>query len=104
MKRVYVEKKPEYALKAKHLKEELKRHLGIEGIENVRILSRYDIENISDKTYKESLNTVFCEPPLDECYEMEFPYNDKLEDLINKKYTKRSPHSAKWKYKKCRQA
>ena len=76
MKRVYVEKKPEYALKAKHLKEELKRHLGIEGIENVRILSRYDIENISEKTYKESLNTVFCEPPLDECYEMEFPYND----------------------------
>lgn len=74
IKRVYVEKKPEYAVKARHLKDELKQNLCIEAIENIRILSRYDIENIAAQTYKEALNTVFCEPPLDNYYEMEFPH------------------------------
>ena len=47
VKRVYVEKKPDYAVKAKELHEEIKNYLGIKA-EYVRVLVRYDIENISD--------------------------------------------------------
>ena len=45
VKRVYVEKKPDYAVKAKELHEEIKNYLGIKA-EYVRVLVRYDIENI----------------------------------------------------------
>lgn len=72
VKRVYVEKKPEYAVKAKELLEELKDYLDLD-IEKVRVLIRYDVENISDKTYEKALKTVFSEPPVDYVYETTFP-------------------------------
>ena len=43
---------------------------------DVRVLVRYDIENISNADYKRSLDTIFCEPPLDICYESDFPHQD----------------------------
>ena len=70
VKRVYVEKKPDYAVKAKELHEEIKNYLGINA-EYVRVLVRYDIENISDETYAKALETVFAEPPVDMIYEGE---------------------------------
>ena len=70
VKRVYVEKKPDYAVKAKELHEEIKNYLGIKA-EYVRVLVRYDIENISDETYAKALETVFAEPPVDVIYEGE---------------------------------
>ena len=48
VKRVYVEKKPEYAVKAKELFEEMTEYLDLD-IEKVRILIRYDVENVSDR-------------------------------------------------------
>ncbi len=68
VRRVYVEKKPDYAVKAKELHEEIKNYLGIKA-EYVRVLVRYDIENISDETYNKALETVFSEPPIDIIYE-----------------------------------
>ncbi len=65
VKRIYVEKKEPFAVKAKELKEELKNYLGIEGIEDVRVLIRYDVERLSDETFEAALNTVFSEPPVD---------------------------------------
>ena len=59
VRRVYVEKKEPYAVHAKELKEEIKRYLGIKDLTNVRVLIRYDIENLSDATYKLALQTVF---------------------------------------------
>ncbi len=76
VRRVYVEKKADYAVPAKELKEEVRGYLGIKTVDSVRILVRYDIENISDETYKKALNTVFCEPPVDDLYEEEFPMKD----------------------------
>lgn len=73
VKRVYVEKKPQYAVGAEGLKEELIGYLGIKTIKNVRIFVRYDIENISREVYEQALTTVFSEPPLDIFYEEEFP-------------------------------
>ena len=72
VRRIYVEKKQPYAVHAKELKEEVKRYLDIKSINNVRVLIRYDVENLSDATYKQALGTVFSEPPVDNCYENEF--------------------------------
>ena len=73
VRRVYVEKKEPYAVHAKELKEEIKRYLGIKDLTNVRVLIRYDIENLSEETYKKALTTVFSEPPVDDVYEGTFP-------------------------------
>ena len=71
VRRVYVEKKPDFAVKAKELKHEVKHYLGISA-EGVRVLIRYDVENVSDDTYKKALQTVFSEPPVDDIYEEDF--------------------------------
>ena len=73
VKRLYVEKKPDYAVKAKELAEELQSYLSIESIRNVRVLIRYDVENVSDATFKKAMGTVFSEPPVDYLYEEDFP-------------------------------
>ena len=65
VRRVYVEKKPAFAVKAKELQAEIKSYLGISSVTGVRELIRYDIENISEETYKKALVTVFSEPPVD---------------------------------------
>lgn len=72
VKRIYVEKKSPYAVRAKELKTELRSYLGMKSLETVRVLIRYDIENISDATYQKALGTVFCEPPLDILYEEKY--------------------------------
>ena len=75
VRRIYVEKKPDYAVRANDLKEQFRNYLGIFADE-VRELVRYDIENISEETYKKALVTVFSEPPVDIVYEETFPLNE----------------------------
>lgn len=76
VRRVYVEKKPGFAIKAKELFTEIKSYLGIGGVTGVRVLIRYDIENISDEVYVRALDTVFSEPPVDNLYEESFVSGD----------------------------
>ena len=73
VKRIFVEKKPDFAVKAKELREEIENYLGIQTVTNVRVLIRYDIENVTEETYQASLGTIFSEPPVDTLYEEEFP-------------------------------
>ena len=75
IRRIFVEKKPEFAIAAKELKGEMSAYLGIAS-EGVRALVRYDIENISDETYEKAKVTVFAEPPVDEVYEESFPHEE----------------------------
>ncbi|MBR6331141.1 MAG: phosphoribosylformylglycinamidine synthase, partial [Bacteroidales bacterium] len=75
VRRIYVEKKSDYAVKAVELKSEMLNYLNINA-ENVRVLIRYDIENLSDETYRKALGTVFSEPPVDYVYEEKFPHDD----------------------------
>ncbi len=77
VRRVYSEKKEAYAVRAKELKNEIKEYLGIESVESVRVLVRYDMENIGEDTYKTALRTVFSEPACDRVYETEFPKEEK---------------------------
>ena len=76
VRRVYVEKKEDYQIAGGDLKKEINRYLDIKSLTNVRILVRYDVENISDETFKKASHTVFSEPPVDYLYENEFPHED----------------------------
>ncbi len=76
VRRVYVEKKPAYAVQAKELRHEIHSYLGISSLTGVRVLIRYDVENISDEVYKAACNTVFSEPPVDTLYEESFDIAD----------------------------
>ncbi len=68
VKRIYVEKKASFAVKAVELEEELKSYLGINGLEKVRIFIRYDVENLSDEVFEKACKCVFSEPPVDDLY------------------------------------
>ena len=79
VRRIYVEKKEPFAVKAKELHEELKNYLDID-VENVRVFIRYDVENISDEVFERACKTVFSEPPVDDLYEesIEIPARGKV--------------------------
>ena len=77
VKRVYVEKKPEFAVQAKELKHEVKSYLGIKSVTNLRVLIRYDVENLADATFDRACNGVFAEPPVDVLYHEEFPHGER---------------------------
>ncbi len=76
VRRIYVEKKEPFAVKAKELHEDLKSYLGMEGVEKVRELIRYDVENISDDTFEKACHSVFAEPPVDDLYREELPLQE----------------------------
>ena len=63
--RIYVEKKAGLTFEANGLKDDLRKFLGIKGLEEVRILNRYDAENISEELFDYAVKTVFSEPQLD---------------------------------------
>ena len=69
VRRIFVEKRPEFAVKAKELRDEIESYLGIKTVTGVRVLIRYDIENVSEAAYREALSTIFSEPPMDDVYE-----------------------------------
>ena len=72
VRRVYVEKKSDFAVQAKDLKHEIRSYLGIKDVEDVRVLIRYDVENISDEVFEKACNGIFAEPPVDILYRNEF--------------------------------
>ncbi len=77
VRRIYVEKKAPYAVKARELKEELKNYLGLDNVEAVREFIRYDVENISDEVFAKACKTVFSEPPVDDLYEEQIEIPEK---------------------------
>ena len=80
VRRVYVEKKDAFAGAAKDLTHEIRSYLQIGGLTKIRILIRYDVENISDAVYEEAKTCVFAEPPVDILYEETF--EKKEEDRV----------------------
>ena len=67
--RIYVEKKKGLANEAKSLLSDIKAFLGIEGIEDVRVVNCYDAENIDAELFDYCKKTVFSEPQLDDIYD-----------------------------------
>ena len=66
--RIYAEKKPALANEARALESEISTLLGISGVERVRIVNRYDAENITKELFDYAVGTVFSEPQLDDVY------------------------------------
>ncbi len=69
IKRIFVEKKKEYAVEALGLFQDLKHTLGLTKLTGVRIINRYDIANLSAEDYLAAKEVVLAEPPLDKIYE-----------------------------------
>ena len=72
VRRVYVEKKPGFGVQAGDLKGEIRNYLGIRDVEDVRVLIRYDVENVSDDTFGKACRGIFSEPPVDDLYRETF--------------------------------
>ena len=68
VRRIYVEKKAPFAVKAKELKGDLKNYLNLKKVEDVRMFIRYDVEHISDEVFEKACTTVFSEPPVEDVY------------------------------------
>ncbi len=66
--RIFVEKKKELANEAKGLLKEINGLLLIDSVKDVRVINRYDVENIEKELFDYSVNTVFSEPQLDITY------------------------------------
>ncbi len=64
--RLYVEKKPALAHEASGLLSELRTHVGITALASVRLLNRYDVENIDAEMFEKATRTIFSEPQLDD--------------------------------------
>ncbi len=79
VRRIYVEKKEPFAVKAKALRDEIGNYLGIQT-KGVREFIRYDVENISDEVFETACRTVFSEPPVDFLYRenIEIPADAKV--------------------------
>ncbi len=75
VRRIYVEKRPDYAVRADELTNEFRSYLGLQDVK-VRELVRYDVENLSDEVFEEAIVTVFSEPPVDIVYREEFPHTE----------------------------
>ena len=76
VRRVFVEKKPQFAVKARELEEEIRSYLKLDTVSRVRVLIRYDVENLSEDVYRQALTTIFSEPPVDWVYEEAFDAED----------------------------
>lgn len=73
VRRIYVEKKPSFAVQARELSHEIRHYLHIGSCEAVRVFIRYDVENISDAVFEQACRTVFAEPPVDDIYRESLP-------------------------------
>ncbi len=68
IKRIYVEKKKGCDIEASQLYTDVKENLEISALEGLRILYRYDVEDISEDAFETAKTTIFSEPPVDNVY------------------------------------
>lgn len=73
VKRIFVEKKPAFAVEAKSLLVDLQNTLGITTLTNLRLINRYDISGINTEEYQLAKSIVLSEPPVDDVYDEELP-------------------------------
>lgn len=73
VRRIFVEKKKGFDVEAQGLMQDIRQNLHIEGLENVRVINRYDVDGIDDDTYERSRYTVFAEPAIDSAYDEKMP-------------------------------
>ena len=73
VRRLFVEKKSEFAIEATGIFRDLKENLGVAGLSGVRVVHRYDVSGIDDGDWERARDIVFSEPPVDVVYEETLP-------------------------------
>ncbi|OOM74257.1 phosphoribosylformylglycinamidine synthase [Clostridium puniceum] len=73
---VFVEKKKGFNVEAQSLLNDFRDNLGITNLEDVRLINKYVIADISEEYYKKALHTIFSEATVDVVYETELPMNE----------------------------
>ena len=76
VRRLFSEKKDAFAIEAQGILKDIRAELGIDSIEKVRVLNRYDISGLSEEEYEATKHVVFSEPPVDIVYDEEAPTQD----------------------------
>lgn len=76
VRRIYVEKKPGFDVEAKEILADLRENLNMKGLQNVRIINRYDVEGITDEEYEKARCLIFSEPPVDNVYDEEIEISE----------------------------
>ena len=82
VRRLYVEKRPGLSPEVGSLLADLRGFLGIDGLEDLRILNRYDVENIDPAVFERAVHVVFSEPQVDVVYGEEFPKPEKAHAVV----------------------
>ena len=80
--RIFVEKRPGLSPEAENLLGDLRGFLGIESLEGVRILNRYDVEGVDPAVYERARHVVFSEPQVDVTWDETFPQPRNLHTLL----------------------
>lgn len=73
VRRIYVEKKKGFDVEAQGLFEDIKTNLHIEGLSDIRVINRYDVQGVDDETLDMAKFSVFAEPAIDNAYDEELP-------------------------------
>lgn len=80
VRRIFVQKREGFNIEAKEILNDLRENLKLNNLKDLKILNRYDVENISEDVFEKAKDTIFSEPPVDICYEEEYKGN--LGDII----------------------
>ncbi len=67
--RIYVEKREGFEQEARSLLADVRELLGIKNAERIRVINRYDAEDIEKELFDACVKTVFSEPQMDKAYE-----------------------------------
>jgi phosphoribosylformylglycinamidine synthase len=73
VKRIFVEKKREFATEANNLYLEIKQNLNIENLQDLRVINRYDVEGLGNEEFLKAIDIVFSEPAVDLVYQETLP-------------------------------
>ena len=80
--RCYSEKKPGFDVEAQGLCRQLREQLGVESLESVRILNRYDADHIDPAVYQAAKTVVFSEPQVDDIWDETYPAPDTVHSVL----------------------
>lgn len=95
VRRVYVEKKPGFDTEAISLEVNFKENLGLDNLENVRVLNRYDVSRIDEEDFQKAVRTVFSEPNQDYVYgDMDIAGNIFAVEYLPGQYDQRADSAA----------
>lgn len=76
VRRIFVEKKKGFDVEARSILEDLRENLSLDGLREVRLINRYDVEGISEDEYNKARGLIFSEPPVDDAYDEEIEIKD----------------------------